>query len=241
MQKKRIAIIIVFLALITSSCSKDASAPVFETPEQAITHYFEGLAEADAEKILQACAIDEMSEKFRFDLYTERLRALLPTQSLAPADYPFYVETNKMQLTAQTFGRVKIFAYSLLSSEEVDTGMTIVIDTERTNNFMRDVDPEKLAQVKIQKIALPDEALMNEDRYQKNAATIASIYGADESTERVALFSFRSSYYYVGFTLLRYGEGWKISNQSSPIAGTNAIGAPEKTTKQEFESMINGD
>ena len=82
---------------------------------------------------------------------------------------------------------------------------------------------------------------MNDDRYQRNSARLAEIYGADESTERVVLFSFRSSYYYVGFTLLRYGENWKISSQTSPMANVSALGVPEKTTKQEFESMINGD
>jgi hypothetical protein len=215
---------------------------VFKTPEEAIIHYFEGMAQADTDKIFQTCAINEMSEKFRFDLYTERVRALMPILSLSPTDYPLYVETNKIQRSAQIFNRVKIFAFSLLSSEEVGEGKTIIIeDAERINNFMQDVDPRRLAQLEVEKIGLPDEALMNSDRYLKNAAALASIYGADESTERVALFSFEQNYYYLGFTLLRYGENWKISDQFSPLAGTNNSGAPEKTTVEEFEGMINGD
>jgi hypothetical protein len=115
------------------------------------------------------------------------------------------------------------------------------MDTERTNSFMQDVDPAELAGIKVQKIAPSNEKIMNEDRYQRTAAKTAEIYGADESTERVALFLLGQNYYYVGFTLLRYGENWKISYQSSPIANTAALGVPEKTTPQEFESMINGD
>ncbi len=243
MQTKRVAILIVFLALITAGCS-GTGAPltasttptpdqtgevVFKTPEEAITSYLEGVAQNDVHKILQACAINEMAEKFKFDLYTEWLQALLPVQSLSPTDYPLYVEANKMQLSSQILSRVKIFAYSLLSSEKVaDGSMIFMTDTERINSFMKDVDPKRLSSLQIMKIVLPDEKLMNDATYLKNAAKIALIYGADESTERVAVFSFEQNYYGLGFTLLRYGENWKISNQVSNLAGTNVLGAAEK-------------
>jgi hypothetical protein len=219
-----------------------ASEMVFKTPEEAITYYFEGLAQADARKILQACAINEMSEKFKFDRYTERLRALMPAFSQAPADYPLYVEANKLQLSSQILNRIKIFAYSLLSKEEVADGKVILMDdTERINNFMKDVDPKKLTRVELKKIDLPNKSLMSNAKYLENAAKLAGSYGADESTERVALFSFEGNDYYLGFTLLRYGDNWKISGQTSPLASTNTLGAPQRTTAEEFERLINGD
>jgi hypothetical protein len=204
----------------------------------------EGVAQSDIRKIAQACAINEMSEKFKFDQYTERLRAFLPVQSQSPAEYPFYVEMNKMQLSSQIFNRVKMFAYSLLSSEKVDEGATIVLDaeaTERISQFIKDVDPKGLAQLELKKIGLPNKKLMNDARYLENAAKLASIYGADESTERVALFSFEGNDYYLGFSLLRYGENWKISSQTSPLAGTSVLGTPTKTTAEGFEEMFNSD
>jgi hypothetical protein len=229
--------------VLVTGCSGTASSPIssvtFKTPEEAIAYYFEGIAQSDAQKILQACAINEMGEKFKFALYTERLRALLPTQSLSPTDYPLYVEANKMQLTSQILTRVKIFAYSLLSHEDIAEGKTIVMDTERINNFMKDVDPKKLSGLEVKKIGLPDKTRMSDAKYLENAAQLASIYGADEYTERVALFSFDGNDYYLGFTLLRYGENWKISSQTSALSNANALGAPEKTTPDEFERMIN--
>ncbi len=200
----------------------------------------QGVAQADTSKILQSCAINEMSEKFKFDLYTERLKALLPSQSLAPASNPFYVETNKTQLSAQVLGRIKILVYALLSNEKVDDGSVISnIDTERINSFMKDVDPKKLASLKVEKTSPPNKTQMNSASYQNNATQNALVYGADESTERVVLFSFAQNYYYVGFTLLRYGDSWKISSQTSALAGTNALGAPTKTTVDEFDSKFN--
>jgi hypothetical protein len=217
------------------------SSVVFKTPEEAITHYFQGLAQADPDKILQACAVNEMGENFNFELNTERIGLLLPAESLSPTEYPLYVEANKMQLSAQIFTRVKMFAYSLLSSENVDEGIPVQMDPERTTNFIQDIDPEKLDQLEVMRIGLPDKTLMNSASYLENAARMASIYGADELTERVALFSFEQNDYYLGFTLLRYGESWKISSQSSPLAGTSPLGTPQQTSVEEFENMVNGD
>ena len=42
--------------------------------------------------------------------------------------------------------------------------------------------------------------LMNRDKYMENTANLASIYGEDVSTVRVALFSFELNYYYLGFS-----------------------------------------
>ncbi len=253
MQIKRIIIFIALLALLVAGCSganapastsptptlPPASDAVFKTPDDAIQHYFEGLAQNDVHKILEACAVNEMSEKFKFDLYTDRLQYLIPIQSESPAEYPFYAELNKPQITSQILMRVKIFAYSLLSGEEVDTGKAIKMDAAGTSKFMKDVDPKKLSNLKVEKIAPPNKTLMNDAKYLENADKIAKIYGADESTERVALFLFDQNEYYLGFTLLRYGDNWKISAQTSPLANTNPVGSPTKTTAAEFENMTN--
>ncbi|CAG0936392.1 hypothetical protein TFLX_05265 [Thermoflexales bacterium] len=239
MQTKRIVIFAVCLALLTAGCS--GAAPVFKTPEDAITHYFQGLTQGDFQKIAQACAIDEMSEKFKFDLYTERIGYLIPIQSQSPSEYPLYIEINKTQLSSQIFTRVRIFAQSLLSHEDVASGKTIKIDAERTAAFIKDVDPKRLSGLELKKISLPNAELMNNVKYQENAAKQARIYGAAEFTERVALFSFEGNYYYLGFTLLRYGENWKISSPTSVIAQTSAMGNPTQTTVEEFEKIINSD
>lgn len=263
MQKKRITFLIIFLVLTTACLGTSKTTPTpkqitdeivkiiqtstiqrakvaLKTPEEAILHYFEGLAQANTHKIMQACAIDEMSENFKFDFYTERI-GYLTIQMPSPAEYPMYVDLNKIQFTAQIFNQVKFFTQSLLSSEDVGQGITIKIDSERIDKFIEDVDPAGLALLKVEKIVLPSKELMSGTRYQEIAAKNARSYGADESTERVVLFSFGEDYYLVGFTILRYGENWKISSQASPMANTNTLGTPGKTTPEEFESMFNGD
>ena len=95
--------------------------------------------------------------------------------------------------------------------------------------------------MKLIKIGIPDKALMDNPKNLENESKLAIIYGADESTERVALFLFEQNYYYLGFTLFRYGENWKISDQISQLAGTNILGAPQKTTVVEFDNLVNND
>jgi hypothetical protein len=267
MQTKRVALIVGCLALITVGClgsgaiapTPKASAPtpegvastptvvvspaeaVFTTPEEAITSYLEGVAQSDLQKILQACAINEMSENFKFDLYTARLGGVfLPTQFLAPADYPFYVETNQLQLSSQISSRVRILAYSLLSDEKTGDGSPITdMDAERTARFMKAVDPKRLATLEVTKIGRPEPALMDSAKYKDTAAKMALSYGADESTERVVLVSFEQQYYLLGFSLFRYGENWKIGSATSALANTSALGAAQPTTVEEFNSLIN--
>ncbi len=254
MQLQRIVIFIMVLTLLMVGCSpagapaSSATAPtptpvsemVFKTPEDAITYYFDGLKQTDVKKILQACAIDEMSEKFDFAQYTDWLKAFPPVNSQAPAEYPLYAEANKLQLSAQILNRVKMFMYGLLSDEKVDDGRMITqMDAARVNNFIKAVDPKRLDKLEVKKIVPPNKTLMSNAKYVENTTRQAHIYGADEFTERVALFSFDQKDYYLGFTLLRYGDNWKIDSQFSPLAGTNALGTPTQTTVEEFENLIN--
>lgn len=220
--------------------AQDQSSDVsFKTPEEAVTFYMQAVAQGDVSKIMQACAIDEMSENFRFDLYTDRIKALMP-QSPAPSDYPFYAEMNKAQFSWQILFQAKNLAYGFLTPQQelLDGRPVLNMDSEATASFMNEVNPERLAQLEVAKIGLPHPEIAHTERSQEYWNIHAQIYGADELTERVVLLRFEGDYYYVGFALLRYGENWKISNAASAMGSTNALGAPQRTTEAEFEQLI---
>jgi len=249
MQKNRAFILMACLVLLTVFLSGTVTTAMppnqsrdvaFKIPEEAVTTYLEGVIQGDLGKILQACAINEMSEHFNFDLYIEMLQALT-FQAPSPSNSPFYVEQNKAQFSAQISTQVKFFVYGLLFNEEVSPGKVVMMDAEKAAKFAKDVNPSRLASIEVLKIGLPNKKVTTSARYMEDMNKAARVYGADESTERVALFSFEQNYYFVGFTLFRYGEIWKISSQSSAISGANVIGTPQRTTVAEFESMLNGD
>jgi hypothetical protein len=251
MRSTRIVLVIAFLSLFFAGCTAvtlkidpvarataQPDAATFGTPEEAITQYLHGIAQNDIGEILQASAVDEVGEKFRLDLVVERLRAFLPTTTLAPTDYPFYAEINKAELTSQILRQVKMFAYSLLSSEETASGAPIMMDAERINTFIRDVDPTRLATITVKRIdALP---ILNNPKALENSTALAKTYGADNSTERVVLFSFEGKDYLAGFGLLQYGDNWKILSQHSNYAGLSPLGAPQEITVEEYEQLVSG-
>ncbi len=248
MQKKRVLTFLTCLSVVVAGLahavaiqampSNQTSVQVFKTPEDAIATFFEGIRRGDVEKIFSACAIDEISENYKFDLTIDRLQAFVPFQLYGPTNYPLYVELNRSAVASRISSQVKLFAFSLLSSEAIDFSVTTRMNGDGARAFVKEVDPSRLVGLELKKIDLPNKPMMKSTRYLENAAKAAATYGADESTERVALFSFEQNDYVLGFTLLRYGDNWKISSASSPMAGTNSMGTPEKTTPDDFEALI---
>lgn len=249
MQKKQALLTVVSLAFLAAgllgtgpiATAQDQAGDVsFKTPEEAITFFMQAVAQGNVPQIMQASAINEMSEKFRFDLQADRLQVLM-IQFPAPSDYPFYVEINKAQFSGEILNQVRNLAYGLLSTEKgMLDGRVVPIDTEGTVRFMKEVNPERLAQLQVMETGLPEPEIAHTERNLDNWNRQAQVYGADELTERVVLILFEGSYYYAGFRLLRYGDNWKISSVTSALGGTSPLGTPQRTTKQEFQELVNG-
>lgn len=206
------------------------------TPEDAVRQYLDGVAANDEHKILQACAIDEVAEHFEFAYQAARLRAITLNYSLLPTDYPFYVEMNRYEQASRMFNQVRGLSYSLLTS--TPGGQTIVrVTEEQARQYVKDLDPARLAGLKVASVKFPSAKLAADPRTLSNLATMAKDYGADELTERLALFEWNGKYYAVGFQLLRYGGDWKVLSQTSTLAGTTSSGAAEQTTQAEFDAQ----
>ncbi len=247
MCKNMISLSCVFSVILTIGCSKaddtdkrKANAPTFKAPNEAITHYFDGIAKNDVDKILEACAIKEVGENFKYEFLAERLNMMNFAVTLSPANYSFYSEINKADLSSRILSQVKLLCFSLLSSEEVNGTAIFPADSERVNRFVGEINPRRLSDLKIEKISFPLKHLENDANYLEHAMAMAKQNGADESTERLVLFSFGRNYYCIGFCLLRYGQNWKIENQSSSLGGTPIFGTAQKTTIEEFENKLNG-
>jgi len=199
----------------------------FATPEDAIRAYLSGVAHGDVSGILEACAIDEMSTGFKFDQFVDRIKALMPATSLAPSDHPFFAEMDKVILTDRILGQVRMLVYSVLTTEKMDGTVIVPFDKARAQTFASQIDPSRLAGLTIEDIAGPNATFEHDPTYLAHAAQHADMYGADELTERVVIFTLDGKRYGIGFTLLRYGSGWKVSDQSSPLAGTPVLGTAQ--------------
>lgn len=210
------------------------------TPEDAVTTYLDAVAANDVEAIVAASAADKMAAGFNFAAYSERLRAIAPVQGLAPSEYPMYAATNRYQQAAQILGQVRNLAYGLLSDETIDGGIIAPVDEARVAGFVAAVDPSRLDGLSVLDVRLPDPEMTTSERYLQNAARMAAAYGADESTERLALIALDGRTYGLGFTVLRYGDDWLVSSQSSPMAQTPVLGTATPMTREEFDAATGG-
>lgn len=211
------------------------------TADEAIREYLAGVAAADARRVLDASAIDEIAEGYRFAESVDRFQAFVPHVMLAPAEHPFYVEVNRAQRADEIMSQVLMLAYGLLSGESIDGSVLAPVDKAWAETFVAQVDPARLAGIAVMDTRFPQPDLEASERYLENSAALAATYGADELTERLALFTFEGQTYSLGFTLLRYGDSWLVSSQSSPIGGTNTLGTATPMTTQEYESITSGE
>ncbi len=237
MRTRRSILPVVLTVILAVGGSAPALAAGPATPEGAVRDYLAGVAQADVAKILDASAIDEMSAGFRFDLMTDRLKAMNLTGSLAPADYPMFVDMNRAQQSAIVLGQVRNLVYGLLSTEQVDGSIIVPADKARADAFIAQVDPSRLSDLSVLDVRAVDPYFAKSQRYLENTAKQAAVYGADELTERVALVSFEGQMYAVGFTLLRFGDVWKVASQVSNLTSTNSLGTAWPVTLDEYAHL----
>ncbi len=129
-------ILIVVLVVASTMATRPALAEdgVLATPEAAVTAYLEGVARQDFQSVLAASAAAQMSAKFDFAAYVDRLGALLPTTP-TPANSPFLIEINKAGLTAQIARQVQFLTYGLMVKSPLLEMKTVRMDAIAAAEF----------------------------------------------------------------------------------------------------------
>lgn len=215
--------------------STAAHAASFSTPEAAIAAYVEGVAARDFDRVLAATAVAEMRDGFDFVAHIDRLQAIVPVMP-APGGDPLFDGLNAAQFTSQIAVQVKFLVYGLMATAEISGGKTTPMDAAGAAALVARLDTTRLGALRLEKVGVPNPAVLNSDRYVANAEKRARTLGADEATERIALLAFEGASFVIGFSLLRYGESWKIDSQASPVAGTSALGTPSPALPGAFEA-----
>ena len=215
-----------------------AESPGFATPEDAVTEYLAGVAAADADRILATVAVDEVSTHFDFPASVDRLQAMLLSSSLAPSDYPLFVELDRARRTDLILSQVTNLAYGLLTGITDITAAIVPADRASAQTFVDQVDPSRLAGIRV--VAIRPHKGASDTRTLATWAKSAAIYGADELTDRLVLITFDNELYGIGFELVRYGDSWKVLEQDSPLSGVNSIGTAEPMTANAYDDHTEG-
>jgi hypothetical protein len=228
----KLIIFITSLFLLGSS----AFPAELNTPERVIKAYFDGITKKDINAVIATSAAKNMSERYDFSADVLRSRALSP-YTPAPAIDPFFIEYNRRSFESSLLWKTRMLVYSLLAETDITSGHNVQMDAEGAAKFVDSVRLGRLSGLTVVKVAIPKPSIINSTRYQAHAARVAHIYGADTSTERMALIDFEGRLFQVGFTLLQYGNDWLIQDQTSPVAGTPSLGAAERVTPEKFDEV----
>jgi hypothetical protein len=234
-------LIILCILLSTSlfSALAQGETPVFTKPEDAIHHFAAALSENDLQKALQACAVEEYAKGFDFVGMVDRLKTLMPIQQMAPSEYDLFVEMNKISAMGTLVNQMKMMIYSFFVPEVKDgKPMYVGVGMDDAKKFAEAVDPGKLKNLKLLRIDPPVQNILNSEKNIENFQKMAVLYGAQEMTERIALYELDGKTYLGGFGLLRYGDGWKILRLNSNLAGLSAMGTVEEITIDEYASLL---
>jgi hypothetical protein len=236
----RFYVLILLAGLLTSVKSQSLDLlefpeKEFATPEAALQHFAESIAKNDVRAALQAFAINQQAAAFDFTAMSERLGVIHPIQTLSPAEYPMYIDLNRLALISRYGGQLKFFVYSFYATEPLGETTRIQDEPERISAFIESVNPEQLANLKINTVI---RIIANSEKLLDIGQQQAKPVGADEVTELVVLYELDGGYYLGGARLLRYGESWKLDGLSSALAGMPALGTVTKTTQGDFETFI---
>lgn len=207
-----------------------APATSFPTPEAAVQHFVKRLAADDLDDAMQAFSIDEVLARLDGNLDTR-----MNDQS-TPSKYRTLARVARICVMAEIASATRRFVYGFLL-DEMEDKLTVASDAN-IDRFIQMVDPARLKAVRIVRIDQPAPTVMNSAAAVNSAKAHAAKVGAEERTERIALFQLDGTYYQGGFTLFRYGNTWRIGQLESIYGGIGMHGHPvRKTTLLDYEEL----
>ena len=232
----------------------DASASVsFDTPEELLVAFIDCLKNADFENLLTLFSHKEKARHLHFDRYLSIMRTIQISGTVFP-DYEAYDALNALnQLSTY---QINTMIYSLFSEIESNgttfavkynndtvTGMMVFTGEEMTaQEYIDRMNPEHLSSLTLESIGrMPIDP---ESRQRKNNMRNSLIYDYSDIREYILRVSFDGETYYLGATLCRFPEGWKIDSlmcqtfyQNNNI-GRGEFAKEERVDDFDFDQLI---
>jgi hypothetical protein len=85
---------------------------------------------------------------------------------------------------------------------------------------------------------LPCPSLYNGEDYQSILKSQMEIYHCDDITDRIVFYELNGQTYTSGFTLMKYGDAWKITSLNSVIAGQSSYGTADKMSEADYLQLL---
>lgn len=206
----------------------------FDTPEEAVLCYVNGLKNLDFEQMLSAFAWETQAEHFSVTAHLTRLTSYSPSyRPRMPSTHEFLIEANLHAVRAgQTDAIYRSLEAYLLGDAFTDGKIISLPSEEDVEEFLRNYDLgrlEMLSNMKNIRFVSPDsvtESKFSLEQNQKNLIAQTSWYCADEIVNLVALADVGDELLYVAPTVARYGDRWylvSVGSLTSSIRGVDAF------------------
>lgn len=198
----------------------------FDTPEEAVTCYLNGLKNLDFEQMLGAYAWETQAAHYSVELYLERLKSYSPTYSVRiPPINDFLISANLHALRAQETRLIYNSLETFLLGEDAPQGMVIPLNEDgAVAEFLEKFDNGRLEKLSgLANIAFhsPDEVTegrFSMERNQENFMKQTAVYGADEVVNLVATADLADGTLVCMPTVARYGGRWYMVSVSSMVS-----------------------
>ena len=241
--KKIISILLTITLLLTVLCAyaEEPAAntairyegPGFDTPEDAVTCYLNGLKNQDIEQMLSAFAWETQASHYAVD---KSLRSIgVYSQSTAvrmPAINDFMVSANLHSLRALTVRMIYNALEAYILGDDCPNGDAVPMkDDADVEVFLKKFDNgqlEKLTEMSEITFLTPDFVTNNRFSSEKNKERLISMteqYGADELVNVVATALIGKGIILCMPTVARYGDRWyivSVSSVTSSLLGVDA-------------------
>ena len=207
----------------------------FDTPEEAVTYYLEGLKNLDFDQILGAFAWETQAEHFSTEAKIRRTQAynsVLKPRLLGDSD--FVRTANLFSLFAAqidaSYASLDLYILQEDHQNETATGSISLTEDAAFEEFKSKFNNgrvEKLAELTNIRFFTPDQVTDNKFSMEQNQQSYIrqnAMYGADETVDLPAVAEVGDEILYCCPTVARYGEKWylvSVSSMTSNILGVN--------------------
>lgn len=198
----------------------------FDTPEEAVTYYLEGLKNLNFNQMLRAFAWETQAEHFSVDAKIRRLQAYM--MNLKPrllGDSDFIRTANLYSLrTAQIdaiYQSIELYILQADHPMQASTGAIVLREDSEFDAFKEKFNNgrlEKLAGMANIRFLTPDEMTEGKfslERNQENYIKMNAMYGADETVDVPAVADLDGEILFCCPTVARYGDKWYLVSVSS--------------------------
>lgn len=196
----------------------------FDSPEEAVVAYLEGLRDADLERMLDAFALETYVENYDFEAVLNRLQAYIPSfDIMMPNVNPFITAINIENRRGFVINRIAFQLLSLSTPEYMDMMVAQHIEEGDAGLFVS-AFIERLNAMNLQSIEvlgfIPPEATNERYLSEQNKDSLAlqaEALGADQLVSCIVVFSMNGNSYLLMVDAIEYSGRWYIVQFSGNI------------------------